>query len=214
MPPRRRISREEREASMLREAGAVFAERGFHAASMDEIADRVGVSKPMVYNYFGSKEALYFAYIEDAGRDLVASIVDAERARRGETVELRLAAGTGAFFRFVDEHRDSFAVLYSEMAARGGPARREVSAIRRQIIELVMFLFDQVVERSGVEAEDIGGTEPLAQAYVGAGESLANWFLEHPDDSVDAITSRLMNTAWLGLSGVLRGQATPSITGE
>jgi AcrR family transcriptional regulator len=197
---------------MLREAGAVFAERGFHAASMDEIADRVGVSKPMVYNHFGSKEALYFAYIEDSGRDLVASIVDAERGARGESAERRLAAGTWAFFHFVDEHRDGFVVLYSEMAARGGPARREVSAIRRQIIELVMLLFDRVTEESGVDPESVGGTEALAQAYVGAGESLANWFLEHPDDSVEAVGSRLMNTAWNGLGHVLGGRASEITT--
>jgi AcrR family transcriptional regulator len=199
---------------MLREAGAVFAERGFHAASMDEIADRVGVSKPMVYNHFGSKEALYFAYIEDAGRDLLAAIRDAERGARDRDVAERLAAGTHAFFGFVDAHRDGFSVLYSEMAARGGPARREVSAIRRQIIELVMLLLDQVVDESGVDPEAVGGTEALAQAYVGAGESLANWFLEHPDDSVEQITTRLMNTAWLGLGGVLRGHATELATDQ
>lgn len=199
---------------MLAEAGAVFAERGFHAASMDEIADRVGVSKPMIYNHFGSKEALYFAYIEDSGRDLVASIVDAERAARAasDAVEPRLAAGTHAFFEFVEQHRDGFAVLYSEMAARGGPARREVSAIRRQIVEQVMFLLDQAIARSGVDAETIGGTEALAMAYVGAGESLANWFLEHPDASVDDVVSRLMTVAWQGLSGVLGERATQSAT--
>lgn len=214
MPARRRISREEREATMLREAGAVFAERGFHAASMDEIADRVGVSKPMVYNHFGSKEQLYFAYVEDAGRDLLAAIVDAERAVRDRSVEERLAAGTHAFFAFVDAHRDGFTVLYSEMAARGGPARREVSAIRRQIIEVVMLLFDRIVETSRVDPETFGGTEALATAYVGAGESLANWFLEHPDDSAQEITGRLMNTAWLGLGGVLGGHATEGATDQ
>src|SRR4051794_25477254 len=98
MAEKPRVSREEREAQMLAAAGAVFAERGFHAASMDEIAEQVGVSKPMVYNHFGSKEQLYFAYIEDAGRDLLASIVDAERAVRHAdgTIEARLAAGTHA----------------------------------------------------------------------------------------------------------------------
>ena len=196
---------------MLEEAGAVFAERGFHVASMDEIADRVGVSKPMVYSHFGSKEGLYFAYIEDAGRDLVAGIVDAERSQRGESVEVRLAAGTQAFFRFVEEHRDGFAVLYSEMAARGGPASREVRGIRLQIVDLVRIMLDQAVEESGMDPEDIGGTEALAMAYVGAGESLANWFLEHPDSSADDITSRLMNTAWLGLRGVLHGQTASGV---
>jgi AcrR family transcriptional regulator len=204
------MSREEREATMLREAGVVFAARGYTAASMDEIADRVGVSKPMVYSYFGSKEQLYFAYIEDAGRDLLAGIVDAERAARDQSPEERLRAGARAFFAFVDEHRDGFAVLYSEMAASGGPFRREVTATRRQIVELVELLFDEVARSSGVRAASFGGTEPLAQAYVGAGESLANWWLEHADDSIDNLTDRLMTVAWTGLEGVLSGTTTRS----
>jgi AcrR family transcriptional regulator len=214
MAERRRISREEREAIMLREAGAVFAARGYTAASMDEIAERVGVSKPMVYSFFGSKEQLYFAYIEDAGRDLLAGIVGAERAARTEerSVEERLRAGTRAFFAFVDDHRDGFAVLYSEMAASGGPFRREVNATRRQIAEVVGLLFAQVARRSGVDPESFGGVEPLALAYVGAGESLANWWLEHAEDSVDEVTDRLMTVAWKGVEGVLSGQATKGAT--
>jgi AcrR family transcriptional regulator len=199
---------------MLRAAGAVFAARGFHAASMDEIAERVGVSKPMIYSFFGSKEALYFAYIEEAGRDLLAGIVDAERAVRHESVERRLSAGSLAFFCFVDEHRDGYSVLFSEMAAAGGPLRREVSAIRRQILELVQALLDQVTREAGVDADAIGGTEAYAQAYVGAGESLANWWLEHAEDSVDEVTDRLIAVAWLGVERVLSGHATKSATGQ
>jgi AcrR family transcriptional regulator len=198
---------------MLREAGAVFAARGFHAASMDEIAERVGVSKPMVYNYFGSKEALYFAYIEDAGRDLLAGIVDAERAQRDATIEQRMRAGTLAFFGYVDEHRDGYSVLFSEMAAGGGPFRPEVSAIRRQIVELVMMLLEQLAERSGVDPDSFGGTEPLAHAYVGAGESLANWWLEHPEETVDDVADRLINLTWRGLRDLLGGQVTTRATG-
>jgi AcrR family transcriptional regulator len=211
---RRRMSREEREATMLREAGVVFAARGYNAASMDEIAERVGVSKPMVYSYFGSKEQLYFAYIEDAGRDLLAGMVDAERAERDGSPEDRLRAGTRAFFSFVDAHRDGFAVLYSEMAASGGPFRREVNATRRQIAELVGRLFDEVAHRSGIDPESFGGIEPLALAYVGAGESLANWWLEHAEDSVDEVTDRLLAVAWKGVEGVLSGHATKGATGQ
>ena len=191
---------------MLREAGAVFAARGFHAASMDEIADRVGVSKPMIYSHFGSKEALYFAYIEDAGRDLLAGIVDAERAVRESSIEVRLRAGTCAFFRFVDDHRDGYAVLFSEMAATGGPLRREVSAIRHNIVDLVQRLFDEVAAEPEID------TEPYAHAFVGAGESLANWWLEHPEQSVDDVADRLIDIAWRGVQLVLEDDVTQSTT--
>src|SRR5213079_2294618 len=68
----RLVPRAVREEQMLGVAGDVFAERGFHAASMDEIADRADISKPMLYAYFGSKEGLYSAYVERAGADLLA----------------------------------------------------------------------------------------------------------------------------------------------
>jgi AcrR family transcriptional regulator len=201
MAQRPRVDREEREAIVLREAGAVFAARGFHAASMDEIADRVGVSKPMVYAHFGSKEALYLAYIEEAGRDLLTAIVDAERARRPGTIEERLEAGTLAFFRFVDHHRDGWAVLFSEMAGNGGPVRREVSAIRRQIVERVQRLFEEA-------AGDGVDLEPFAHAFVGAGESIANWWLEHPGEDVERVARRLILAGWHGLGHALEERAS------
>src|SRR5438270_106902 len=68
---RRKVPRAVRERQMLDVAGRVFALRGFHAASIEEIAEGAGISKPMIYNYFGSKEGLYYAYIELAGQRLL-----------------------------------------------------------------------------------------------------------------------------------------------
>jgi AcrR family transcriptional regulator len=197
------VPRAEREAELLREAGVVFAQRGFHAASMDEIAERVGVSKPVVYSHFGSKDALYFAYIELAGNELLEAMVAAERASRERSYAERLHAGSLAFFRFVDDHREAFVVLYGELAVRGGPFRREVIAVRRRIVLLVQALLDEAVRDSGIDGEALGGTESLAIAYVGAGESLANWWLEHPDEAVEDVTSRLMHVAWVGLEALV-----------
>jgi AcrR family transcriptional regulator len=199
------VARAERESDLLREAGVVFAERGFHAASMDEIAERVGVSKPVVYSHFGSKDALYFAYIEAAGNELLDAMVTAERASRERSYAERLHAGSLAFFRFVDDHREGFVVLYGELAARGAPYRREVIAVRRRIVALVRALLDEIERESGADLDERGGTESLATAFVGAGESLANWWLEHPDEPVEDVTARLMNVAWVGLETLARG---------
>jgi AcrR family transcriptional regulator len=196
-------SRAQRESALLRIAGAIFAERGFHAASMDEIADRAGVSKPVVYSHFGSKERLYFACIEAAGRDLLDAIVAAERVTGDGPPEDRLRAGARAFFSFVDAHRTGFIVLYGELGARGAPFRREVTEIRRRIVRLVQTVLDDAVRERAIDAEAIGGTDALAQAVVGAGESLANWWLEHPDDEVDAVTDRLMGVCWSGLESLV-----------
>jgi AcrR family transcriptional regulator len=193
-----------REALILETAGPIFAARGYTAASMDEIALAAGVSKPVLYSSFGSKDGLYFAYIERAGAELLGRIRSAG-TREGSPDE-RLWAGTLAFFTFVEEYRDGYSVLFAELAAGGATRRREVAAIRRRIVEMVAFIFDGVVAGAGRDASDVGGVEALAVAYVGAGESLANWWLEHPEESTEAVAARLMDVAWLGLDGLLAGR--------
>src|SRR5204863_3719187 len=120
---RRKLPRAVRERQMLEVAGRVFAAHGFHEASMDEIAQHAGISKPMIYNYFGSKEGLYFAYIELAGQRLLARMAEAARGvddSQGFDAERRLLASSLAFFAHVDERREEWAVLFGEFATRSG----------------------------------------------------------------------------------------------
>lgn len=197
-----------REREMLEVAGRVFAHRGFHAASMEEIAEGAGVSKPMIYNYFASKEGLYFAYIELAGRRMLSRMRNAVQAA-GERPEERLWASALAFFGHVDDNRDEWSVLFGELAARGAPFSREVSAIRARVSDGTAALFDEVLQSAGLSAGKIGGTEPLAHAFVGAGESLANWWLDNPEESQAAMAARLMNVTWIGLSELLQSRVDP-----
>ncbi len=202
------MPREVRKREMLEVAGRVFARRGFHAASMEEIAEGAGVSKPMIYNYFGSKEGLYFAYIELAGGRMLSRMRDATRAA-GPRPEDRLWASALAFFCHVNDNRNEWYVLFGELAARGAPFSREVSAIRATVSDGTAALFDEVLESAGSSPREIGGTEPLGHAFVGAGESLANWWLDHPEESQAAMAARLMNVAWIGLSGLLQDRHDP-----
>src|SRR3954454_10872313 len=129
----RLVPRAVREEQMLVAAGQVFAERGFHAASMDEIADRADISKPMLYAYFGSKEGLYSAYVERAGADLLARMDAAvdPSLEPGEQVR----ASMMAFLGFVEQHRQGWAVMQREMASRGGPFAEDVARVRGQIVK-------------------------------------------------------------------------------
>ena len=195
-----------REALILETAGPIFAARGYTAASMDEIAEAAGVSKPVLYSCFGSKDGLYFAYIERAGAELLAAIRNAGAPDGGGPPDARLWAGTLAFFTFVNDDRDGYSVLFAELAAGGATRRREVAAIRRRIVEMVAWLFEEVVAGAGHSASDVGGVEALAVAYVGAGESLANWWLEHPEEPTEAVAARLLDVGWLGLDGLLAGR--------
>src|SRR3954467_11890051 len=100
---RRRMPRADREQQMMTVAEAVFAERGYAASSMDEIAERVGVSKPMLYEYFGSKEGLLVACIRQVRAEL--HDLTAESVIGAESAEDALRRGLVTFFRYTDEHR-------------------------------------------------------------------------------------------------------------
>jgi AcrR family transcriptional regulator len=188
-----RMPRPEREEQMLEVAGGLFAARGYAAVSMEDIAAEVGVSKPMIYNYFGSKQGLYIAYVERAGRELLDRMRNAEGA--GRSPEQRLRSGVDAFFGYVDEHRDGWAVLYKEAATQGGPFAAEVAALRGRIRGIVNSLFAEATGAPPAAKRDNAATEPLAAAFVGAGEALANWWLEHPQLSREAVSEILTNFA-------------------
>src|SRR3954447_15651873 len=106
---RRRMPRAEREDEMLEAAGQAFATHGFHAASMDAIAEAAGISKPMLYNYFGSKEGLYAAYIQRSGQTLLENMRVA--AAPTDPPVVRLRAGVLAFLSYVEAHGPGWSVL-------------------------------------------------------------------------------------------------------
>src|ERR1700739_3947441 len=105
-----RLARADRERLMLRAAGEAFSTQGFHGSSMDEIARAAGITKPMLYRYFGSKEGLYAAYLKLTGHELV----DKVRApnTRDQPPQVRLRAGLLGFLTYVKEHRAGWTVLH------------------------------------------------------------------------------------------------------
>src|SRR5215204_782498 len=115
---RTRLSRDDRMEQTLKAAHELFAERGYAAVKMDEIAASVGVTKPLLYNYFGNKEQLYITCMERAGDSLTATVAEAV----GATVSPgdALGAGVRAFFSFLDSDRAAWAVLFDETLPRGG----------------------------------------------------------------------------------------------
>ncbi len=175
---RRRMPRAEREDEMLRAAGEVFARSGFHDASMDAIAQAAGISKPMLYNYFGSKEGLYAAYIERSGRTLLASMREA--GSPDEPAPQRLHAGILAFLTYAQQHSAGWTILHRETLVQGGMVAEELSGLRDRVTALLTTLF---------------GDEAFAHAFTGAGESLAGWWLAHPEHPKERVAEILMDIA-------------------
>jgi AcrR family transcriptional regulator len=185
---------------MLAVAGEVFAERGFHATSMDEIAERADISKPMIYAYFSSKEGLYSAYMERVGAELLAAmdaVIDLELSPGDQ-----ILASMTAFLGFVEDHREGWAVLQSELTAAGGGAvAADVGRIRAAIVKRTALLLALELEPELADA--------LAHGFVGVGESLAAWWVEHPEVTRAEIAARIMEVGWIGVGGVLDGRRWP-----
>ena len=196
----KRLPREVRERQILDAAVRVFSERGYHEASMDEISDVAGVSKPMIYAYLGSKEDLFAACIHREATRLLAAI--AAGIRTELPADMQLWHGLAAFFEYVGEHRESWRVIHRQSVAQGGPFSAELLSMRRQAISLVDTLLVRVATKEGLEDN---ATESLAAALVGSAESLADWWLDNPDVPSRVIASRLMNLAWMGFGGLVEG---------
>jgi AcrR family transcriptional regulator len=152
------------------------------STSMDRIAQLAEISKPMLYAYFGSKEGLYVAYIERTGADLVARLVRADRPHAPHSVRLR--ALTAEFFCFVAEHRDGWTVLFMEMNA-SRPLAEQVAHLRERIVTEIQRMLEEGSESWAGLAPP--ASDGVAHAIVGAGDSLANWWLKHPDVGRDEV---------------------------
>jgi AcrR family transcriptional regulator len=196
------MPRERREQEILDVAGAVFARAGFHLAPMDEIAESAGVSKPMLYAYFDSKEGLYLAYIRRAGGELLERLVAARP--RDATPGARLRARITEFLSFVEEHGDGWKVLFGEVGS-SRPIAENVAAVREQIAEAIRVMIEAGPgSRRGYARP---ASDAIAHALVGAGESLANWWLDHPEVGRDEVAGWYYEVVQAVLAGPTRPSA-------
>jgi AcrR family transcriptional regulator len=199
------MPRSVREQLILGVAGRVFAEGGYERASMDRIASLAGVSKPMLYAYFGSKEGLYVAYVERTGAELVQRLVQADQTDGKPPHPPRHRAVIGEFLAFVEEHRDGWTVLFRELNARR-PLAEQVAQLRSQIVAEVRRMLEGNGDGDG-EPSSFGlrlpASEGVAEAIVGAGEALANWWLKQPDVQREDVIDW-----YVGLTGAAISAAT------
>ncbi|MGW0204907.1 TetR/AcrR family transcriptional regulator [Streptomyces sp. NPDC003233] len=206
----KRMPRAVREQQMLDAAVRIFGQRGYMAASMDEIAELAGVSKPLVYLYLNSKEELFTACI----RREATALTQAVRAgvRTDLPADRQLWDGLQAFFAHTAEHPDAWSVLHLQARTHGEPFATEAAAMRREIVAFVTRLV-AIAAREAHRDPDLPEHEVagLAEALVGAAESLAAWANGTPGVTARQAAATLMNFAWSGLGNLMRGNSwTPS----
>lgn len=187
---RRKLPRAARERQMLEAAVRVFGKRGYHAASMDEVARACGVTKPMLYAYFGSKDGLYLATVDRMGKHLVNEV---ERLLEERDPVQRMRKGVDVILRFIQQDRHGWAVLYAEGLGEG-PVARHVARYRGRLVQLAALTLAELAPNKS----DPKLAEPYAVGLLGAGETLARWWLDQerlPFTTVQAITHQLVEAA-------------------
>ncbi|GAA4842732.1 TetR/AcrR family transcriptional regulator [Actinomycetospora corticicola] len=201
---RRRLAPDVRRRQVLDAAVAVFSEEGLHGASMDAIAARAGVSKPLVYAHGGTKDELFAACLAREADRLVSTLTTAALPDDGSgasSADARLRRALRAFFGAVTTHRQGWTVLYRQ--ASTGEFAGTVDAARRGIVRRAAELL----------AAELGGSaeaaEPVAHTLVGAAEGLTDWWLgaERPagdQEPADLLADMLMAVVWPGLDALRR----------
>lgn len=189
---RRRMPRAQREQQMIAVAEEIFAERGYQATSMDEVAERVGVSKPMIYEYFGSKEGLLVACIRAARAELLTATMTSVEGV--DSAEEALRRGLVAFFEFTDSHRRSWKLLQHEATVAGQTATDEIEAVRQQQTSVNVTLFEAFLPQ--VPRHDL---EAYAEIVVGACERLSLWYVQREDVSAAEAAELIMRLVWFGM---------------
>jgi AcrR family transcriptional regulator len=171
----------------------VFARSGYHGASMNDVADAAGVTKPVLYQHFASKQDLYLALIHEAGQRMIAAIGKATAGATDGRTQTEL--GFRAYFRWVADDHDGFLLLFSTQANRDAAATKAIRAITSEaasaIAPLIAIEIDHEQRRT------------LAHGLVGLAEGVSRRLVERGDDfDPDALARLVANLAWAGLRAI------------
>lgn len=186
---RTRLPRAEREQQTLDQARALFAAHGYAAVTMDQVAAAVGVTKPLLYNYFGNKEQLFLACMKPAADALTDHVVSAVSSAADATEALR--DGIHAFFAFLDSDRDAWRMLHDDSLPSGGEIAARITEYRDEMEAMVTAALAERTESRAVE--------PLSVAIFGAAEALGRWWLRTGTLSAERTADLLIRTIEPGL---------------
>jgi len=187
----RRLSASERRAQLIDVGRAVFAQKGYEATAMEEIADRAKVSKPIVYEHFGGKEGLY-AVVVDREMDYVVRRIT-EAIASGSPRE-RVERATLAFLTYVKDHPDGFAVLSQDSPVTS--TRGRLSSLLNDLAEKVGDIFAMSFKNAGYDAK----AAPIyAHALVGMVTFVGRWWIDVRKPAVEEVAKHIGALAWMGL---------------
>ncbi|MGD9998540.1 MAG: TetR/AcrR family transcriptional regulator [Ilumatobacteraceae bacterium] len=185
-----RLPAGERRDQILEVAVQVFARRGYHGTSMNDVADAAGVTKPVLYQHFESKQALYLALIDDVGDRMSTAIAKATAGAVNGKTQTEL--GFQAYFRWVAEDHDAFLLLFATQANRDAAATRAIRKITDDAAAAIAPLIAVDIDREQQRT--------LAHGLVGLAEGVSRRLVERGEafdpDELGCLVAQL---AWAGL---------------
>ncbi|TDQ54868.1 TetR/AcrR family transcriptional regulator [Actinorugispora endophytica] len=189
---RKRMTGKERREQLLDIGRELFAERGFDGTSVEEIAARAGVSKPVVYEHFGGKEGVYAVVVDREMQYLLGMVSDALVADQAKD---KLEGAALALLRYVEEHSQGFRILARDSHAASGTG---------SFASLISDIATQVEHELAAEFRSRGYDPKLAPLYaqslVGMVALTGQWWLEVRRPKREVVAAHLVNLAWNGLS--------------
>jgi AcrR family transcriptional regulator len=180
-----------RRAQLIDVGRTVFAKRGYEGASLEEIADRARVSRPILYEHFGGKEGLYAVVVDREMEYLVRRI--AEAISTGSPRE-RIEQAAIAFLSYVKDHPDGFAILTRDapVTSAGG----SMSSLLNDVAERVGDVFANAFKDAGYDAK----AAPIyAHALIGMVTFVGQWWTDVRKPGVEEVASHIAALAWMGL---------------
>ena len=189
-----RLPRQARRQQLLGAAQEVFVAQGYHAAAMDDIAERAGVSKPVLYQHFPGKHELYLALLDEHADDLVAKVREALASTTDN--RQRVSASVAAYFDFVTGEGEAYRLVF-ESDLRNDPAVRE--RVERMTAQCVEAIAQTIAQDTGAGEEE---ALLLSVGLSGLAEVGARWWLASegrvPSERAVELLARL---SWRGISG-------------
>jgi len=189
-----RLSRQARRAQLLEAAQEVFVSSGYHAAAMDEIADRAGVSKPVLYQHFPGKMELYLALLDDANEQLTAAVLAA--LQTATTDAERVAATMDAYFEFVSRERTPYRLVFESDLVNDAAVRERLDRVESAVSAAIAPLMQENTEFT------LDESRLLATAMVGMAQQSARFWQAHGETIPRQRASALV--AALAFKGVKR----------
>ena len=178
----------ERRSQLVRVGREVFAERGYDATSVEEIAERAGISKPVVYEHFGGKEGLYAVIVD---REMEHVIAEISAAISTGTPRDRLEGAALAFMRYVEQRPDGFRFL-----SRDSPTKSGLANLLAEVAQRVGDVMASELERTGYDAK----LAPLyAQALIGMVTFVGQWWMDERAVDAEEAAAHAAALAWMGL---------------